>query len=51
MWDIILTEIEKLKRYAIIRAGLIVVLLSSLFGFAPALANDGVRKDFELLMK
>lgn len=50
MWDIILTEIEKLKRYAIIRAGLIVVLLSSLFGFAPALANDGVRKDFELLM-
>lgn len=50
MWDIILAEIEKLKRYAILRAGLIAVLLSCLFGFAPVLANDGVRKDFALLM-
>lgn len=50
MRDITLAEIEKLKRYAILRAGFIVVLLSSLYGFAPVLANDGVRKDFALLM-
>ena len=50
MIDIIFTEIGKLKRYPILKAGLIVVILSDLFGFVPVLANDGVRKDFTLLM-
>lgn len=50
MRAILLAEIEKLKRYALLSAGVLVVLLSALFGFAPVLANDGVHKDFALLM-
>ena len=41
MHTVILTEIRKLRRYSILRAGLIVVVLSDLFAFAPVFANDG----------
>ena len=50
MHTVILTEIKKLRRYSILRAGLIVVVLSDLFAFAPVFANDGVRKNFTLVM-
>ena len=50
MHTVILTEIRKLRRYSILRAGLIVVVLSDLFAFAPVFANDGVRKNYTLVM-
>lgn len=50
MHVVLLTEMEKLKRYSILKAGLIVVVLSDLFSFAPVFADDGVRKDFTLVM-
>lgn len=50
MLAIIITEIEKLKRYAVWKAGVIVVILSSLFSFSPVLANDGFREDFPIVM-
>ena len=50
IYAVILTEMEKLKRYSILRAGLIVVLLSDLFSFVPVFADDGVRKNFTLVM-
>lgn len=50
MLAIIMTEIEKLKRYAILKAGVIVVIFSVLFSFAPVLANDGFREDFPMVM-
>ncbi len=50
MLTIIMTEIEKLKRYAILKAGGIVVVFSVLFSFAPVLANDGFREDFPMVM-
>mgnify|MGYP001623061606 CR=1 FL=1 len=50
MLAIIITEIEKLKRYAVLKAGVIVVIFSVLYSFAPVLANDGFREDFPIVM-
>ena len=50
MLAIIMTEAEKLKRYAVLKAGVIIVILSGVFSFFPVLANDGVREDFPIIM-
>lgn len=50
MLAIIITEWEKLKRYAVIKAGAVVVLFSVLFAFAPVLANDGFQEDLPMIM-
>lgn len=50
MLAIIMTEAEKLKRYAVLKAGVIIVILSGVFSFSPVLANDGVREDFPIIM-
>lgn len=50
MVAIVVTELQKLKRYAVLKVGGIVVLLSVLFSFAPVLANDGFQEDLPLIM-
>lgn len=48
--NVMLAELEKLKRYGVVKAGFLVTILAALYAFAPALANDGVRKTFPLVM-
>ena len=48
--NVVLAELEKLKRYGMVKAGFLVTILAALYAFAPALANDGVRKTFPLVM-
>ena len=50
MYAVVWTEMKKLRRCAAWKAGLLAVLLADLFAFAPVFANDGVRKDFTLVM-
>ena len=50
MMDIVIAELKKLKRYGILIAGFIVTILAGLYAFAPALANDGVKKTYSLVM-
>lgn len=48
--NVVFAELEKLKRYGMVKAGFLVTILAALYAFAPALANDGVRKTFPLVM-
>ena len=48
--NVVLAELGKLRRYGIVKAGCLVTVLAALYGFAPALARDGVRKTFPLVM-
>lgn len=48
--NVVLAELEKLKRYGMVKAGFLVTILAVLYAFAPALAHDGVRKTFTLVM-
>ena len=50
MMDIVIAELKKLKRYGILIAGFIVTILAGLYAFATALANDGVKKTYSLVM-
>ena len=47
---VVLAELGKLRRYGMVKAGLLVTILAALYGFAPALARDGVQKTFPLVM-
>lgn len=47
---VVLAELEKLKRYGMVKAGFLVTILAVLYAFAPVLAHDGVRKTFPLVM-
>lgn len=48
--NVVLAELEKLRRYGMVKAGVLVTILAVLYAFAPALAHDGVRKTFPLVM-
>ena len=48
--NVVLAELEKLKRYGMVKAGFLVTILAALYAFAPAFANDGVRKTFPLVI-
>ena len=47
---VVLAELGKLRRYGMVKAGCLVTILAALYGFAPALARDGVQKTFPLVM-
>ena len=47
---VVLAELGKLRRYGMVKAGCLVTILAALYGFAPALARDGVEKTFPLVM-
>lgn len=51
MWNILYTEMLKMKRASMIKAGIIIIGLSCVFSSIPLFAADTTAKDFTLLMR